>query len=212
MPWCTIRALGHWSGGSVVQHSVSRFAWVVHDGRLVAGPGKFKFKCNLFKAVIRSTSKRLHSFSGVEEKRWKRARTDQAASCRKPQDLDNTHRGRSISTKEVNRKLGIAPIAMELGQRRLGWATKIPTRLRLLRELVLLRAFWSTATLVCAEMVPLLSMILLYVISLLPLVIRFDLVATNETESWVLNNGHVLQFLAQNTPAPSILLSRSVCQ
>ena len=52
--------------------------------------------------------------------------TGQAASCRKPQDLDNTLKGHSISTKEVNRKLGIVPIAMELRQRRLGWAKKIP--------------------------------------------------------------------------------------
>ena len=114
---------------------------MVHDGRLVAGPGKFKFKCNLFKAVIHEALQngltgfcgsggqllgcRSESVGNVPEP------TGQAASCRKPQDLDNTPRGRSISTKEVNRKLGIAPIAMELGQRRLGWATKIPARFTL---------------------------------------------------------------------------------
>ena len=135
----------------------------MHGGRLVMGPGKFKFKCNLFKAFIHEALHngltgfcgsggqllgcRTESVGNVPEP------TGQAASCRKPQDLDNTPRGRSISTKEVNRKLGIAPKAMELGQRRLGWATKIPARFTLCTARARPdgeRAFWSTGTLVCA--------------------------------------------------------------
>ena len=77
---------------------------MVHDGRLVAGPGKFKFKCNLFKAVIHEALQNgLTGFCGsggqllgcrTESVGNVPQPTGQAASCRKPQDLDNTLRGK----------------------------------------------------------------------------------------------------------------------
>ena len=112
---------------------------MVHDGRLVAGPGKFKFKCNLLKAAIHEALQNgLTGFCGSggqllgcrTESSFSDAELKALATCqnRLARRLLAAHRKIwSILTKEeVNRKLGIVPIAMELRQRRLDWAKKIP--------------------------------------------------------------------------------------
>ena len=115
---------------SFVHERRARIA-VTLSGQPVAGSTEVQIQAQPLEGTdSRSTFERLHGFcrsggqflGGRAESVGNRLGRRLFAALRKT--WDNTPRDKSIPTKEVHRKLGIVPIAMELILRRQGCATR----------------------------------------------------------------------------------------